>query len=70
MAAFRNQEQNHRQTAGLKEKLLAAKRAGISKVLVPIDNRKDISEISKEITKGLEIVFVKTMDEVINEAFV
>lgn len=55
---------------GLKEKLLAAKRAGITKVLIPNDNRKDIAEISKEITKGIEITFVKTMDEVLEEALV
>jgi ATP-dependent Lon protease len=55
---------------GLKEKLLAAKRAGIKKVLVPYDNKKSVEEISKEITKGIEIVYVKHMNEVIEEAII
>ena len=54
---------------GLKEKILAAKMAHISKVLVPDKNRPDIGELSKEITKGLEIVFVKAMEDVVKEAF-
>lgn len=53
---------------GLKEKLLAAKMAGIKKVLVPEQNTKDVEEISKEITDGLEIVFVNDMKQVIKEA--
>lgn len=55
---------------GLKEKLLAAKMAHIAKVLVPAKNRPDVEELSKEITKGLEIVYVSEMAEVIREAFV
>lgn len=55
---------------GLKEKLLAAKMAHMEKVLVPDQNRPDISELSKEITRGLSIVFVKTMEEVLREALV
>ena len=47
---------------GLKEKTLAARMAHMKKVLVPDKNRPDMAEISKEITKGMEIVFVKTMD--------
>ena len=54
---------------GLKEKLLAAKKAGIKKVLVPDKNKSDISEISAEITDGLEIVYVSTMKQVLKEAF-
>lgn len=54
---------------GLKEKILAAKMAHIKKVLVPEKNRPDIGELSKEITKGLEIVFVKNMESVVKEAF-
>lgn len=53
---------------GLKEKILAAKNAGIRKVLVPRQNTKDIEELEKEITQGLTIVFVEHMDEVIREA--
>ena len=55
---------------GLKEKLLAAKTAGIKKVLVPDENRKDVEEISAEITDGIEIVFVTSMDEVLVHALV
>ena len=55
---------------GLKEKTLAARMAHMKKVLVPDKNRPDMAEISKEITKGMEIVFVKTMDDVVCEAFV
>ncbi|MBR7016278.1 MAG: endopeptidase La, partial [Lachnospiraceae bacterium] len=53
---------------GLKEKLLAAKNAGIRKVLIPEKNRNDMEEISSEITDGLEIVYVSTMEEVLKEA--
>lgn len=53
---------------GLKEKLLAAKTAGIKRVLVPADNVKDVEEISKEITDGLKILFVNNMEQVIDEA--
>lgn len=55
---------------GLKEKLLAAKTAGIKKVLVPVENRKDVEEISAEITEGLELVYVETMEEVLEHALV
>ena len=49
---------------GLKEKLLAAKNAGIKTVLVPKENQVDVEELSSEITKGLEIIPVESMDEV------
>lgn len=55
---------------GLKEKLLAAKRLGITKVLVPKSNEKDVKEFEEEVVEGLEIVYVKTMTQVIKEAFV
>ena len=55
---------------GLKEKLLAAKYAKIKEVLVPGENRPDIEELDKEITKGLIITFVDTMDEVLEKALV
>ncbi len=54
---------------GLKEKLLAAKMAHIEKVLVPAKNRPDVEELSREITKGMEIVYVSEMAEVVKEAF-
>ena len=55
---------------GLKEKLLAAKYAKIKEVLVAGENRPDIEELDKEITKGLIITFVDTMDEVLEKALV
>ena len=55
---------------GLKEKILAAKMARIKMVLVPEKNRPDMAELSKEITKGLEIVYVKDMSQVLKEALV
>lgn len=55
---------------GLKEKLLAAKSAGMKTVLVPKENEKDVEELSGEITKGLEILPVSHMKEVIEKAFI
>jgi ATP-dependent Lon protease len=55
---------------GLKEKILAARMAHIRKVLVPEKNRPDIAELSGEITKGLEIVYVKDMSQVLKEILV
>ena len=55
---------------GLKEKLLAAKNAGIHTVLVPKENLADVEELSVEITKGLEIIPVESMNEVLKTALV
>ncbi len=55
---------------GLKEKLLAAKNAGIEKVLVPKKNLPDVDEISEEIKDGMEIVFVEQMNQVLKHALV
>lgn len=55
---------------GLKEKLLAAGSAGMKTVLVPKENEKDVEELSPEITKGLEIIPVSRMEQVLEEAFV
>ena len=55
---------------GLKEKILAAKMAGIKEVLVPIENKKDIEEISEEIKEGLLISYVKDMKDVFSHALV
>lgn len=52
---------------GLKEKLLAAKNAGIETVLVPLKNEPEVAEISDEIKEGMEIVFVEKMEEVIEK---
>jgi len=55
---------------GLKEKLLAAKNAGIRTVLVPVKNKRDVADVSAEITRGLEIRYVETMEEVLDTALV
>lgn len=55
---------------GLKEKLLAAKNAGIKTVCVPKKNEKDLSEIDEEIKKGMEILLVGQIREVLDAAFV
>ena len=55
---------------GLKEKLLAAKNAGIKTVCVPKKNEKDVDEIATEIKKGLEIIFVEQLHNVLDVALV
>ncbi len=55
---------------GLKEKILAAHRSGIKKVLIPADNEKDLKEIPSSIAKQLEIVCVEHMDEVLGHAII
>lgn len=53
---------------GLREKLLAARRSGIKKVLMPRDNEKDLKEVPDEVLKDLQIVFVDHVDEVLPQA--
>jgi ATP-dependent Lon protease len=53
---------------GLKEKILAAKRAGLTTVILPRRNRKDLEEIPKHLLKDIRILFVDTMDEVMKVA--
>ena len=53
---------------GLKEKLLAAKTAGLKRVLVPLENKSDVEEFEEEIVQGLEIVYVSDMKEVLKLA--
>ena len=55
---------------GLKEKMLAARMAGVKTVLVPQENEKDVEEIPQEIKEGLEICLVSDMKQVIDHAFV
>jgi ATP-dependent Lon protease len=55
---------------GLKEKLLAAHRAGVKTVILPKRNSKDLREIPKEIRKQLNLILVETMDEVLTPALV
>jgi ATP-dependent Lon protease len=53
---------------GLKEKILAARRAGIKEVVLPSENQKDLNEINKELPKDMQYHLVKTMDEVLRLA--
>lgn len=55
---------------GLKEKLLAAKNAGMTKVLVPLANQKNVEELEQEIIQGMEIVYVSSMNDVIANGIV
>ena len=55
---------------GIKEKILAAKRAGIKRIIMPIDNKNDFEEIKEEQRKGLDITFVKNLEEVYKIIFV
>ncbi len=55
---------------GLKEKVLAANRAGITKILIPIENKRDAEEIPDNVKRKLELVFVSNMDEVLQHALV
>ncbi len=54
---------------GLKEKLLAAKRYGIQRVFLPEANRPEVEEMESEITEGLDLVFVKTLEQLVRQVF-
>lgn len=53
---------------GLKEKIIAAKKSGIKKIIIPSDNDRDLEEIPEDVKEGLEFVFVKEMTEVLNNS--
>lgn len=53
---------------GIKEKLLAAHRAGIRRIILPKANQKDIQEVPEEVRKDLQLLFVETIDEVLDLA--
>jgi ATP-dependent Lon protease len=55
---------------GLKEKLLAALRGGIKTVIIPEENRKDLADIPKNVTQGIDIIPVKWIDQVLDVALV
>ena len=55
---------------GLKEKAIAAHRSGLKKILIPIENKKDLDDIPSEVKKELEIIAVKSLDEVLKHALV
>ena len=54
---------------GVKEKILAAKMAGITKVIVPKENERDVVRLEAEITEGMEVVYAETMEDVLSHAF-
>lgn len=54
---------------GLKEKILAAKRAGIFEVIVPIANAKSVEEITSDVLENMKVIYVETMDEVLDHVF-
>jgi ATP-dependent Lon protease len=54
---------------GIKEKVLAARRAGVHKVVLPAQNRRDLDDVQPEILQDLKLIFVDTMDEVLAAAF-
>lgn len=53
---------------GIKEKILAAKRSGMKEVVLCVDNKKNVDQIPKDYIKGLQITYVKTMEEVLEKA--
>jgi ATP-dependent Lon protease len=55
---------------GLKEKILAAHRGEVSKVIIPMDNKKDMEEIPRRVLKRVEILLATHMDNVLKEALV
>jgi ATP-dependent Lon protease len=55
---------------GIKEKVLAAHRAGIKKILLPVENERDIDEIPEKVRTQLEFVLVKNVDDALKEALV
>jgi ATP-dependent Lon protease len=54
---------------GIKEKVLAAHRAGIRRLILPKDNRKDLNEVPDEVRSQLDVVFVEVIEEVLKAAF-
>ena len=55
---------------GLKEKLIAAQRGGVKRVIIPKENEKDLKDVPKSITSLIEIIFVEHMDEVLSHALI
>lgn len=54
---------------GIKEKVLAAQRAGVKKVILPLSNKKDLIDLPKRVIKDIEFIFVENVDEVFNHSF-
>jgi len=55
---------------GIKEKVLAAHRAGIKKILLPVDNKRDMADVPRSVQEDVQFVFVQSMDEVLSQALV
>jgi ATP-dependent Lon protease len=55
---------------GLKEKLIAAHRGGVKRVIIPKENEKDLKDVPKSITSQMDVVFVEHMDEVLSHALI
>ena len=55
---------------GLKEKSIAALRSGLKKILIPLENQRDLEDIPHEVRDKLQIEFVETVDDVLNKALV
>ena len=53
---------------GLREKSLAALRSGIRTIIVPEGNKKDVSELPEEVKKGMEIIYMKSVDDAVKRA--
>ena len=54
---------------GIKEKVIAARRSGVKKIILPKDNLRDVDELAVEVKEGLEVIFVETIDQVLDVAF-
>ncbi len=55
---------------GVKEKVIAAHRAGLKTVILPKENKKDLEDVPKEVLKDLKFIFVTHLDEVLDAAFI
>jgi ATP-dependent Lon protease len=55
---------------GLKEKVLAAKRSGISTIIIPEENKKNVKEIPKHLVKGINFVYAKSLDNIVDAALI
>ncbi len=55
---------------GLKEKILAARLAGIERVIVPDENRPDVEELEEEITEGLDIVYATKVEQILKQVLI
>jgi ATP-dependent Lon protease len=57
------------EVGGVKEKIIAAHRAGLKTIILPKDNRKDLEDVPRKILKDLKLVFVRNVDEIFGIAF-